>query len=146
MTELPRRERATKPFPYPHDAVAASPQAGILTGEPSPGERCYDFARGDSDTGTVGERAVRAFRRPREADAVASRFGCRIGETGILHHWTLFAADRDEPHGRLTTGPEAATPNWAKRPSPAGNMGAVISCRRRKSVAVARDRRVGRQL
>lgn len=81
---------------------------------PLPGETCYDFKNHASTTGVddkpfaigVGEQYEQFyFKAPWPNGSVATRFGAKLDNEKVLHHWLLFTTAENQPEGSHFTAP-----------------------------------------
>jgi len=85
---------------------------GALT--PMPGETCYDFPVHQSTTSVdatpytvVGGEHYEQFyfKAPWPKGSVATRYGTKLDNAKVLHHWLLFKTSETDPEGSHKTSP-----------------------------------------
>jgi hypothetical protein len=81
---------------------------------PSPGETCYEFQTHQSTTSVdmtpysvdPGEHYEQFyFKAPWPDNTVATRYGSKLDNVKVLHHWLLFSTAEDEVDGYHVTSP-----------------------------------------
>lgn len=92
--------------------VAGDGTYGALTQEP--GETCYDFKTHNSTTSvdatpyavSLGEHYEQFyFKAPWTTGTVATRYGTKLDNEKVLHHWLLFSTTEADPEGAHKTAP-----------------------------------------
>jgi len=94
------------------EAIKATNQYGALT--PLPGETCYDFpVHGGQtlpddtayDVGFGEHYEQFYYRAPWPAGTVATRYGAKLDNQKVLHHWLLFSTIEFDAEGTHKTSP-----------------------------------------
>jgi hypothetical protein len=81
---------------------------------PLPGETCYEFKNHSATTSVddkpftipVGEQYEQFyFKAPWPSGSIATRFGSKLDNAKVLHHWLLFFTSENQPEGAHATAP-----------------------------------------
>ena len=79
-----------------------------------PGEKCYEFKVHNSTTEIdntpypipMGEHYANFyFKAPWPDGTVATRYGSKLNNVKVLHHWLLFQTNEDQPDGMHVVSP-----------------------------------------